>query len=107
MNFLIALAVGALGALALYNFLSECRVKKIVGLGLLGLVTNLLLFFSGGSTFLPAAFVKQVDPANPVTDPLPQALILTAIVIGFGLLIFSSLLLSQDSSASKDSQEET
>jgi multicomponent Na+:H+ antiporter subunit C len=69
-------------------------VQLIVGLGLLSNGTNLLIFTAGGLTrahppVLPAGTVV-LEP--PYADPVPQALVLTAIVIGFGLLAFSLVL---------------
>ncbi|NTU82563.1 MAG: cation:proton antiporter [Chloroflexales bacterium] len=66
----------------------------IVGLALLTNATNLLIFTAGGLTRARPALVPPgaEAPAGPVADPLPQALILTAIVIGFGLLAFTMVL---------------
>jgi multicomponent Na+:H+ antiporter subunit C len=97
MKFLLALLVGALYAGAFYMITRRSLVKLIVGLALLSHAANLLIFSAGGAR--PAAAPLVCDPATldlqAVADPLPQALILTAIVISFGVLAFSLALLSR------------
>lgn len=52
--------------------------------------TNLLVFLSAGIVPGMPAFVGELTSSEPLkTDPLPQALVLTAIVIGFGLVVFT------------------
>ena len=52
--------------------------------------TNLLVFLSAGLVAGNPAFVPKNDAAETLTtDPLPQALVLTAIVIGFGIVVFT------------------
>ena len=65
-------------------------VKLIIGIILLSNATNLLIFVSAGLTLAKPAFTSDAEalPAQ-VSDPLPQALILTAIVIGFGIVAFT------------------
>jgi multicomponent Na+:H+ antiporter subunit C len=70
-------------------------VKLIIGLILLSHAANLLIFTAGGLTrarppLIPAG---ALQPVGPYADPLPQALILTAIVISFGVLAFAVVLL--------------
>jgi multicomponent Na+:H+ antiporter subunit C len=62
-----------------------------MGLVLVGNVANLIIFASGGLTpGAPALVPSGADtPPGPIANPLPQALILTAIVIGFGLMTFA------------------
>jgi multicomponent Na+:H+ antiporter subunit C len=91
MSFVLSLVVGTLFAGAAYLMLRRSVVKLILGLVLLSHGVNLLLFLMGdGVVRGNPAFV---DPATGVAaantaDPLPQALILTAIVISFGFLAF-------------------
>jgi multicomponent Na+:H+ antiporter subunit C len=94
MEALLALASAVLYAAGIYLMLRRRLVQLIIGLGLLSNGTNLLIFTAGGLTrarppVLPegAAVLEQ-----PYADPVPQALVLTAIVIGFGLLAFSLVL---------------
>lgn len=65
-------------------------IKLILGVSLLGHGTNLLIFTAAGLTrSWPPIIAKTATAANEnLADPLPQALILTAIVIGFALTAF-------------------
>jgi multicomponent Na+:H+ antiporter subunit C len=87
---LFALASGALYAAGIYLMLRRRLAQLIIGLGLLSNGTNLLIFAVGGLTRAHPPVVgpgaDQLMP--PYADPVPQALVLTAIVIGFGLLGF-------------------
>ena len=83
MELLIALAIGLLTACGLYLILRQRTFPLIVGLSLLSYAVNLFLFASGRlAPGLPPIISKT---ATAYTDPLPQALVLTAIVISFGM----------------------
>ena len=90
MEVLLALAAGVLYAAGIYLMLRRRLAQLIIGLGLLSNGTNLLIFTAGGLTRArPPVVPKGVDRLlSPYADPVPQALVLTAIVIGFGLLAF-------------------
>ena len=90
----LAVVVGGLYAAGFYLMLRRSIVKLIIGLALLGNAANLLIFTSGGLTRARAPLVAdgELRPESPFADPLPQALILTAIVIGFGVLAFTMVL---------------
>jgi multicomponent Na+:H+ antiporter subunit C len=77
-----------------YLMLRRSIVKLIIGLALLSNAANLLIFTAGGLTRARAPLVPEGDlqPLQPFADPLPQAVILTAIVIGFGVLAFAMVL---------------
>jgi multicomponent Na+:H+ antiporter subunit C len=94
MEGLLALASGVLYAAGIYLILRRRLAQLIIGLGLLSNGTNLLIFAAGGLTRARPPVVP--DGANALmdryADPVPQALVLTAIVIGFGLLAFSLVL---------------
>lgn len=94
MTVALAVVIGGLYAAALYLMLRRSMARLIVGLALLTNATNLLIFVTGGLTRAAPALVPEgaSAPVPPVADPLPQALILTAIVIGFGLLAFTMVL---------------
>jgi multicomponent Na+:H+ antiporter subunit C len=90
----LALLVGVLYGAGFYLMLRRSIVKLIIGLALLGNAANLLIFTAsgltrGGSPLVPPG---QTRPLGTIADPLPQALILTAIVIGFGVLAFAMVL---------------
>jgi multicomponent Na+:H+ antiporter subunit C len=94
MEVLLALASGVLYAAGIYLMLRRRLAQLIIGIGLLSNGTNLLIFTAGGLTrarppVVPAGTDVLVPP---YADPVPQALVLTAIVIGFGLLAFSLVL---------------
>ena len=94
MEGLLALASGVLYASGIYMVLRRRLAQLIIGLGLLSNGTNLLIFTAGGITRARPPVVPEGETAllSPYADPVPQALILTAIVIGFGLLAFSLVL---------------
>ncbi len=94
METLLALASGVLYAAGVYLMLRRRLAQLIIGLGLLSNGTNLLIFMAGGLTRArPPVVPDGADRlVSPYADPVPQALVLTAIVIGFGLLAFSLVL---------------
>jgi multicomponent Na+:H+ antiporter subunit C len=93
----LAFVTGALYAGGLYMMMRRSIVKLIMGLLLLSYATNLLIFTVGGLTRAAPPLISEgmTAPPGPVADPVPQALILTAIVIGFGVLAFSVVLIEQ------------
>ena len=94
MELLLALASGVLYATGVYLMMRRRLAQLIIGLGLLSNGTNLLIFTAGGLTRAqPPVLPDGADVLiEPYADPVPQALVLTAIVIGFGLLAFSLVL---------------
>jgi multicomponent Na+:H+ antiporter subunit C len=93
----MGLAVGALYGLGLYMMMRRSLVKLVIGLALLGYAANLLLFTAGRLTAGRPPIVDAGATALPgsVADPVPQALVLTAIVIGFGVQAFALVLLKR------------
>jgi multicomponent Na+:H+ antiporter subunit C len=94
MELVLAVASAVLYATGVYLMMRRRLAQLIIGLGLLSNGTNLLIFTAGGLTRARPPVVP--DGAHglvaPYADPVPQALVLTAIVIGFGLLAFSLVL---------------
>ena len=90
----LALLVGLLFGAAAYLMMGRNLVRYLFGLVLLGTAANLLLFTVGGLTPASPAIVPEGRQAPPevVANALPQALILTAIVISFALLAFALVL---------------
>ncbi len=86
MEFLIASAIGMLGACGIYLTLRARTFSVVLGLTLLSYAVNLLLFASGGLRLNQPPLIDAHTSAY--TDPLPQALVLTAIVIGFAMTAF-------------------
>jgi multicomponent Na+:H+ antiporter subunit C len=78
--------IGGLYTAGVYLLLDRSLTRVLVGFLLLGNATNLLLLSAGG----PAGLAPILGYAEPeeMSDPLPQALILTAIVITFGVAAF-------------------
>lgn len=95
MTVLLAVVVGFLYAAGLYLVMRRNVVKLVLGLSLLGHAANLLIFTVGGLSRDGAPLVApgQTRLLPPHADPVPQALVLTAIVIGFGVQAFALALL--------------
>jgi multicomponent Na+:H+ antiporter subunit C len=90
METLFAALVGVLIAGGIYLVLARNLIRFIYGLVLLSNAANLLIFTVGrlSSDRPPLVPEGAAVPAEPVANALPQALILTAVVIGFALLAF-------------------
>jgi multicomponent Na+:H+ antiporter subunit C len=95
MEAVLALVIGGLYAAGLYLLLRRNIVRLVLGLALMGHAANLLLFTANGlERGRPPIIPEDAAAAvTPYADPLPQALILTAIVIGFGVLAFALVLM--------------
>ncbi len=86
MELLMAIVIGILFMCATYLMLSKSILRIIIGTGLLSHGAHLLILTMGG---LKGGSVPLLsDEAASYADPLPQALILTAIVISFGVTSF-------------------
>lgn len=94
MAVLLALLIGVLFAASVYLMLGRNLIRYLFGLVLIGNAANLVIFVAGGLTRAVPALVPagETVPAETLANALPQALILTAIVIGFGLLAFALVL---------------
>jgi multicomponent Na+:H+ antiporter subunit C len=91
---IIAVTVGVLFACGLFMVLRRNLLKLVIGLVLISNAANLTIFAAGRMTRgTPALIPEGAElPPVPFANPLPQALILTAIVIGFGLVAFAFVL---------------
>jgi multicomponent K+:H+ antiporter subunit C len=89
MELIFALCVGVLTACGIYLTLRGSTFSVVIGLTLLSYAVNLFLFASGRLALNSAPILKQ---SEQYTDPLPQALVLTAIVIGFAMTAFAVIL---------------
>jgi len=87
MALLFALGIGVLTGCGLWLLLRARTFDVVLGLTLLGYGVNLFIFAMGRLRTQAAAFVGAGGqaPASALADPLPQALVLTAIVIGFAM----------------------
>lgn len=89
MEILAALVIAVLVACAVLLVLRARTFSVALGLSLLSYAVNLFLFSTGR---LKAGAPPLVGGPGPLADPLPQALVLTAIVIGFGMTAFVVIL---------------
>ena len=95
MNVAFALLAGAFLAAAVFLLLSRSLVRVLLGLVILGNAINLVILVAGRLTSAVPPILGASIAAQAVANPLPQALILTAIVIGFGLVTFMIVLVWQ------------
>jgi multicomponent Na+:H+ antiporter subunit C len=97
MEIVLAIMIGVLYAAGIYMILRRSLVKLILGIIILGNGANLLIFLLGritkGRPPLIPGDLKVFEEAY--ADPIPQALILTAIVISFGLQSFAIILIKR------------
>lgn len=96
-NLLIALLIGFLAASGAFLLLDRNLFRILMGLALLAQAANLLVFSAAGlgDGSTPVIGAKDETLPTPHPDPLAQALVLTAIVISFGVLAFCITLLKQ------------
>ena len=94
---MLALLVGVLFACGAYMIMLRGQIKLVLGLGLITHAVNLALFGTGPLTRGAPPIVPETGAtaamASQFADPLPQALILTAIVISFGVTAFIVVLI--------------
>jgi len=85
-NLVLALTIGGLFAAGVYLMLSRNLVRVILGFLLAGHSVNLLLLSTGESGSPP--IVGEIIDGEQMADPIPQALILTSIVISLAVSTF-------------------
>ena len=85
LEFLLASSIGLLTATGIYLILRARTFLVVLGLVMIGYAVNLFLFAMGRLQVNAPAVLTET---TKVTDPLPQALVLTAIVIGFATTAF-------------------
>lgn len=89
----LALAVFATVAAGVYLALSRDLLRCVIGVSLIGAAANLVVFAAGRvGTMQPPVIPAGESVLSAAVNPLPQALVLTAIVIGFALTCFSLVL---------------
>jgi multicomponent Na+:H+ antiporter subunit C len=86
MTLILAVAAAVLCSCGTYLILQRQLSRVVIGVGLMGHGANTLLILSAAGRGRPA--FGSGDGGSEVTDPLPQALALTAIVITFGVIAF-------------------
>jgi multicomponent Na+:H+ antiporter subunit C len=94
MTIFLLLSISVVVAAAVYLSLSRDLFRVVTGLTLLGAATNLVLFAAGRFASTSPPLLSSIDDASvaATSNPLVQALVLTAIVISFALLCFSLVL---------------
>jgi multicomponent Na+:H+ antiporter subunit C len=97
MELLMPFIIGLLYAIGLYLILHRHFFKLILGMMLFGLATNLFIFVVGRLSRGSSPIIHDANQVavEPFADPVPQALLLTAIVIGFGIQAFSIVLIKR------------
>ncbi len=83
MEFLVASSIGLLSACGVYMMLRGRTFPVVIGLSLLSYAVNVFLFAMGRLQVDLPPIISESAPGY--TDPIPQALVLTAIVISFGM----------------------
>lgn len=91
MNILLAITIGVLYGAGAYLLLRRSMIKVLLGLALIANASNLLIFTSSRIVRAGAPLVPDGERTlrEPHSDPLAQAMVLTAIVIAFGVLAFT------------------
>lgn len=94
MSLIYAFAVAAQMGAGIYLLLSRHVMRILFGVVLLSTAANLLIFVAGGLQFTAPPVIEPGSQTlgEGAANPLPQALILTAIVIGFALVSFAAAL---------------
>ena len=94
MEIVLALLTGAMVAGSVFLMLGRNLVRFIFGLVLASNAVNLVIFAAGRPKMAPPPLIAEgsLQATEAVANSLPQALILTAIVIGFALLTFIFIL---------------
>lgn len=96
MIWMLVFALWVSTAAGLYLALSRDVLRCVMGLALLSSAINLLLLVAGRiQSPLPAVIPEGAQQLAEAANPLPQALVLTAIVIGFALMCFALVLVMQ------------
>lgn len=85
MELIIALAIGALVGSGIWLLLRPRSFQVIIGLSLISYAVNLFIFSMGGLRTDAAPVLEEGIDVTSYADPVPQALVLTAIVIGFAM----------------------
>ena len=86
MEVMVSLVVGLMAASGVFLVLRRRTFDVMLGISMLGYAVNVFLFVSGRLT--PSSAPLLAHGIERFPDPLPQALVLTAIVIGFGMTAF-------------------
>jgi multicomponent Na+:H+ antiporter subunit C len=89
MEWLGAITAGIMAALGVWMMLDRHLMRVVLGIAVLGNAINLGVLTAGRFSGTEAAFTFAGQTGLDAANPLPQALVLTAIVIGFALFVFA------------------
>ena len=89
MEIVLAILTGILYAAGAYMILRRSILKFIIGIIFMSNATNLLVFLSAGIVSGEPVFSKGVVEGKVLADHMPQDQVMTAIVIGFGLVVYT------------------
>ena len=95
MEIILSITVGLLVAIGIWMMLDRGLLRVVLGVVVLGNGVNLAVFTAGRVDGRAAAFVTEAGAPALAANPLPQALVLTAIVIGFALFVFALAVLKR------------
>jgi multicomponent Na+:H+ antiporter subunit C len=95
MEWIAAITTGGMAGFGLWMLLDRNLKRVVLGVAVLGNAINLGVLTAGRFGAQQAAFVSPGSATEDLANPLPQALVLTAIVIGFSLFIFALALLKR------------
>ena len=95
MEIVAAITAGLLVAIGVWMLLDRGLLRVVLGIVVLGNGVNLAVFSTGRLDGRAAAFVTEAGATALAANPLPQALVLTAIVIGFALFVFALTVLKR------------
>jgi multicomponent Na+:H+ antiporter subunit C len=97
MTVVVAVVIGALYGVGVYLLLGRGLVRVLLGLTVLGHGANLLVFTVAGLVRgrPPVVSAGETALAHGAADPVPQALVLTAIVISFAVVAFAAVLIGR------------
>jgi multicomponent Na+:H+ antiporter subunit C len=92
MSWLLAIVIGVLFGCGVYLLLGRRATSVLLGLALISHAVNLIVFAGGGLVIGVPPLVAEGRQAPPPgsADPIPQALVLTAIVIGFAVIALTA-----------------
>jgi multicomponent Na+:H+ antiporter subunit C len=85
-NIVLVVTIGVLFAAGVYLLLERSLSRVLIGVILIGNGANLLFLVAGGAAGRPP--IVGAEPEGQMSDPLPQAMVLTAIVITLGMTAF-------------------
>jgi Multisubunit Na+/H+ antiporter, MnhC subunit len=103
----LAIAVGFLAAVGTWLVVRGGAVRLILGFILLGHAANLIIISAGGAFRREAPLVDGQLLAENAADPLPQAFVLTAIVITFGVTVYLLSLVARTAKQSSKAEDES